>query len=174
MKTNFMKTVRNRSFAFLLLLPSMAFTVKPIADNGYCIIKDVSPVQAVTAKTATPMEEGTYFFLAVSGVYQKNNVAYVSDIMYYSGYENCSNQKKEVFHREAKTAFNNYLKAHYNDKFPYGSSDITVHEFRGTIAKTGDYMFTRQQAGTRMNSWAGEEKSHGYEVLYTKFGFACE
>jgi len=166
-------TFKLRNF-LLLLLPVLAFTVKPIVNNNYCIIKGVKPVQAATAKIATAMEEGTYFFLAVSGVYQKSNVAYTSRILFYSGYENCSDQKKEVFHRQAKIAFNKFLMANYNDEFPDGSTNISVHEFRGTTAKTGDYMFTRDDALTRLYSWKAEEVSHGYKVYDTKFSYSCE
>lgn len=151
MKTNFIKKSVLLAVMALILVMSSAF---------------------ITKKTTPNLEDGTYFFLAVSGVHQKNNAAYVSNVIYYS--ENCSNQKKEVFHREAKIAFNNYLKARYNDEFPYGSNNISVHEYRGTTAQTGEYMFTRQQATTRINSWAGNEESDGYKVLYTDFGFSCE
>lgn len=153
MKTNFIKTAVMLTAVVVTMIMSSAFITKEIEPN---------------------LEEGTYFFLAVSGVHQKNNVAYVSNIMYYNGTESCGNQKKEVFHREAKIAFNNYLKAKHNDEFPYGSTNISVHQFRGTTAQTGEYMFTRQQATTRMNSWAGDEESDGYKVFYTEFGFSCE
>lgn len=169
-----MKQTLKFCYFLLLLLPALAFTVKPNADNNYCIIKDVSPAQAITAKTAKPIEKGTYFFLAVSGVYQKSNTAYTSRIIYYKGSEDCNDQKKEVFHRQAKIAFNKFLTANYNDEFPDGSTNISVHEFRGTTAKTGDYMFTKDDAQTRLYSWKAEEVSHGYTVQNTIFSYSCE
>lgn len=153
MKTNFMKKAVMLTAVVVTLLLSSAF---------------------ITKETETNLEEGTYFFVAVSGVWQKNNVAYVSKIIYYSGYENCSNQKKEVFHREAKIAFNNYLKAHYNNEFSYGSNNIAVHQFKRSAGKLGDPIFTQIQAASEMNSWAGDEESDGHKVLYTEFGFSCE
>ena len=169
-----MKTVCKLSVAFLLLLAGMAFTIKPVADTSYCSTVSNSGQVAISEKTVAGVDDPAWFFLTISGVWQKSNNGYVTDPIYYPGYKNCNNQKKEIFIREAKIAFNKYLKAGYSHIFPDGSLRISSVEFKGIIAQPGDYLTTRDEAQTKIRAWVNEESSHGYSTNSFSFTFVCQ
>lgn len=164
MKQNLLKRTLMLASLTLILFASAAFVVKS-TDSNCITIKDLSIVKPNTEKTASPTEDGRYFFIFIHGVYQKSKVAYVSKILYYDGYVNCNNKENYRFHIEAKNAFSKYLQAHYNDEFPYGGhQNMSISTYNKA---------KRQDIATEMNSWVGEQKSHGYKVVYTDFDFSC-
>ena len=173
-KTILMKTACKLSVAFLLLLTSMAFTIKPVADTSYCSTVSNSGQVAISEKTVAGVDDPRWFFLTISGVWQKSNIGYFTLPIFYPGYSNCSNKKFEIFLREAKIAFNNHLKNKYSNIFPDGSLRISSVTYKGKIAQTGDYLLTKHEAWERTNTWIMEEGNPKGNERIDSFSFTCK
>lgn len=114
--------------------------------------------------------ENVYMYFYVSGVWTDNKTSFISYPIYYSTFEECGN--KLEFERKAKEAFNNYLKANYNDIFKYGSSHTQLLEYQRFSSSS--YLKSKQQASDRLNTWKTEQLDDNYKITETIFTYSCE
>lgn len=127
-----------------------------------------APILSFTS--VTPQENGYYSVLVVDG--SKNGTGYASKIIYYPGYANCKRSSGSDFSRAATRGYADYLKANFNNAFPYASTnDIRVIDTRQY--STSELLLTREQAEQRLTQWAAEQKERGYQVVYSNFNFNC-
>ena len=126
---------------------------------------------------AQEVYENRYFIVYVPATFQENYTAYVSDLIYYSNYNECG--RDYDFEGDVKDAFSNYLSANYNDIFPYGTQDIMVVKY--IEHSTSTYLKSTQQGYDRINALKAEilDYNRGYSgikhaVILTNFSYSCE
>ena len=148
---------------FLTVLPFLSFTSK------------ANLTHPLKADLISPAEGGYYAFLTIDGTWSKEKKAYISEILYYPGYSECEKEDYR-FEQEAKDSFNTYLKAEYENAFPYGSINILcISGSHGSLHGTSAMnLKTRQQAQDEVNYWIVEQQKDGYTVVHTDFSFSCE
>jgi|GEM_PF-3579170 hypothetical protein len=146
MKTNFIK--KTVSFAVIL------FTLLAISTKSYAQAKDY---------------ENRYFYLYVSGKFQENKTAYISDAIFYSNYKECGDIFK--FQANAKYEFSNYLTSKYNSIFPKGSYYIMIGEY---IEKTSNYLKTKEDVSNRINVLKKSELNDNFNSVQTSFVYKCQ
>lgn len=131
----------------------------------YLLLMLVLPCLSFKSK---PLDDGYYAFIVVNGVW-KDGTGYTSKIIHFPGYNNCSRYRDIDFFAEAKRAFSDYLKAHYNNAFPYGENN-NFQIIYNKLHSTSTMLTTYKQAEQRMTEWAAEQK----DKVYTNFGFSCQ
>lgn len=125
---------------------------------------------ALSFTNSPKQEKGYYSILVVDG--SKNGTGYASKIIYYPGYVECKRSSGTDFSRAATRGYADYLKANFNNAFPYAiTNDIRVIDTRQY--STSELLLTREQAEQRLTQWAAEQKEKGYQVVYTNFYFNC-
>jgi len=117
----------------------------------------------------SPTKNEYYFFFSTTpkevGV-MYNKKRYLSTFIYYTGYDACSYNYD--FERKAKNAFENYIKAQYDEEMIDGTMTISTKLF------STDKATTRQQLSEKMNAWIADEKKDGHIIIHTNFSYSCE
>ncbi len=117
--------------------------------------------------------EEVYFYIYISGTWTENKTSYVSEPIYYTGYEECNDMPGYEFQNKAKAAFAVYLKANYYSVFKYASTNnMQIIQYANN--STSRYLKTRQEASDRLNALKAEELDKDYEVAMTLFNYSCE
>ncbi|MGV8946387.1 MAG: hypothetical protein ACOH1N_08165 [Lutibacter sp.] len=109
-----------------------------------------------------------YFFLEYtpgsSSDYSKTR--YISSFIYYASYDECGNDYD--FIPKAQRAFENYIKANYNESY----IRHTMTYFKKL--NTTDKIKTLQQGRDVLNKYLADHKRDGHNVIQTSFSYSCE
>jgi hypothetical protein len=116
--------------------------------------------------------ENRYFFAYIPAINQENKTAYFSDLIYYTNQYDCGQDYD--FEAKVRKAFSNYLSAHYNDIFPYGTQNVWIEAYKENSTST--FLKSTQEAYDRMNTLKSEilGYSEQHEVILTSFSYSCE
>lgn len=150
MKTNFIKNVVILSILACTILVSYAF---------------ITPNKNVTKNTD---DLAYYFFLEYTpgSTSDYSKTRYISNFIYYAGYNDCGNSYD--FEPKAKRAFENFIKAKYNE------SNIKHTMTYSKKLNSTDKIKTNQQAREVLDKYLADQKSKGNQVFQTNFSYSCE
>jgi len=149
MKTNFMKKAVMLTAIVVTLILSSAFIAK-------------------SKKEVKPEDLSYYFFLEYQpgSTSDYSKTRYISSFIYYEGYESC--KESYTFEKKAKQAFENYIKANYNES--YVRHNMTYEQ----ILHSTDKIKSPQQAREVLDDYIAKQKKDGRQVIQTNFSYSCE
>ncbi|TVZ59287.1 hypothetical protein NA63_1815 [Flavobacteriaceae bacterium MAR_2010_105] len=150
MKTNFMKK------GISLLMIALTFVV-----STAFISKNKNEVKTFD-------DLAYYFFLEYTpgSTSDYSKTRYISSFIYYTGYDDCGNSYD--FEPKAKRAFENYIKANYDES--YVKHTMTYNKKLNST----DKIKSTQQAREVLDKYLTDQKSKGNQVMQTNFAFSCE
>lgn len=149
MKTNFIKTAVMFTAIVGTLILSSAFIAK-------------------SKKEAKREDLSYYFFLEYQpgSTSDYSKTRYISSFIYYSGYDDCGNSYD--FEPKAKKAFENYIKAYYNESYVRHN-----RTYKQKLNST-DKIKSPQQAREVLDEYITKQKEDGRQVIETNFSYSCE
>lgn len=150
MKTNFMKKGIALLVIALTVAVSSAFITKPTSE-----VKNTDDLAYYFFLEYTPGSTSDY-----------SKTRYISSFIYYAGYDDCGNSYD--FEPKAKRAFENFIKAKYNES--YVKHTMTNSQKLNST----DKIKTTQQAREVLDKYLSDQKSKGNQVIQTNFSYSCE
>jgi hypothetical protein len=117
---------------------------------------------------AARAEGGRWIILAVNGHATADRTAYVSEPIYYPGYEKCGNTSGDLFESRVKRRFEKHLESRYPRSFPPSVGNYTVHSLQN-YGDTALRSHSRSAVADRATAFAAEERADDNNVLFTHF-----
>jgi len=119
-------------------------------------------------KEVKPEDLSYYFFLEYQpgSTSDYSKTRYISSFIYYSGYDACGNSYD--FEPKAKRAFENYIKANYNESYVRHN-----RTYKQKLNST-DKIKSPQQAREVLDEYIAKQKEDGRQVIQTNFSYSCE
>lgn len=125
-----------------------------------------------SAHFANAFAKAHYGVLHISGLWQTNKTGFMSQPLYYEGYDKCEEPDYKFFSR-AEDAFAKFLVARY-DEVPddIGENHISLYDTKKY--SNSAFLETYNQAQQRTDELMAAEKSEGYSSIVTTFTFEHE
>lgn len=116
--------------------------------------------------------ESFYFFLSIDRNLTKSGKGYMSELVFYPGYNECNKLSDVYFILKSKGIFEDYIKAKYKDDF---SNLYEINNAVKSISKkrnSYDRLTSLSSAQERVFQWTKDEQKGSF--IQTKCSISCK